>query len=512
MLQRRHVNASLPAVRATAILDWDDETIGKIITRVVGVLRQTGLCLADDAEGHYLGQMEKRGLKVDRTTRAVYFFEEQIRETMDMMRRTGLADSSVTSTISDFGGERPCGTYLVGNGASLVFDCDEWQARPARTEEFVGILQWAQGCDSVGELFAPCAVGDVNQRLAPILSYALMGRFCRKPFYHEQPTEVVHVKYLDEMARLVEAARGFYQPMQEWEFMNPPMKLARRSIETMLARIDSGLCSAVGIGTMAVRGMTAPVTVAGAAVAGLAEILAGLTFFHVLRPKIGLRGVAATGVMDLRSGQVSYGGVSVHLQNMAIWELLSRGIGVEGGFCTWYRDANEPGMQALYEFGLNQAFFSGVYRRSNVEIGGLACGGSFSPEQAVLDLAAVQEYDELAGGFAVDESIIGVEEILQAGFDATMHMSSDHTVAHMQDGVSRSDMFLRGLPANASHEKRLGQSETLLNHASQAVQSAREKGQAMEPDEQLGDVLDACVKAAAKELGIDDVPRYDKAR
>ena len=510
MLQRLHVNVVLPTGRATAILDWDNDTIRQLVDRAVEVLQQTGLCLVDDAEGVYLGQMERCGVKVDRTKRAVYFSEEQISETIGVMRRTGLADGSTAGASSDIGGRRASGTYIVGNGASLLFDCDEWRARPARTAEFVGILQWAQGEDSVGELFAPCVVDDVDQRLTPIYSYALMGRFCRKPFYHEQPREVVHVKYLDEMSLLVEASRGFHQPMQEWEFINPPMKLALRSIETMLARIDLGLCSAVGIGSMAVRGMTAPVTVAGTAITGLAEILAGLTFFHVLRPEVHLRGVGVTGAMDLRSGRVSYGGVAAHLQNMAIWELLNRGIGAEGDFCTWYRDANEPGMQALYEFGLNQAFFSGVYRRCNVEIGGLACGGSFSPEQAILDLAAAQEYGELAGGFAVDESIIGAEEILRAGFDATGHMSSDHTLAHMQDGVSRSDVFLRGLPGNAEHEKSLGQSETLLKRASEAVKASRQKGRTLGQDEKLGNALDACVMEAAKELGIDDVPTYGR--
>ena len=314
MLQRLHVRAAIPTGRDAALLDWDEDTIRKLTGRAVDVLVQTGLCLTDDCEGVYLGQMARRGLRVDQSNRAVYFSEEQINQTLEVMRQTKQVDRSVDSARSEFGGQRASGTYLVGNGASFLFDCDQWEARPASTEEFVGILEWAQGSDAVGELFAPCAVGDVDPRLSPIHVYSLLGRFCHKPFYHEQPTEVVHLKYFEEMARLVEAARGFYQPMQEWEFIIPPMKLAVRSIETMLSRIDLGLCSAVGIGSMAVRGMTAPVTVAGTAITGLAEILAGLTFFRILRPKVrmAIPWVTAT---DFRIGgdvsrYVSPGGVT----------------------------------------------------------------------------------------------------------------------------------------------------------------------------------------------------------
>lgn len=291
--------------------------------------------------------------------------------------------------------------------------------------------------------------------------------------------------------------------MPAFEYVNPPFRLSRRAIETMLARIDAGACDVIGMGSMAVCGMSAPVTVAGAAVTTVAEILAGLTFFRLLRPRIGLRAAACAGAVDLRNGRVAYSAMRAHLVNLAAAEIINQGIGGNCGCMSWYRDANEPGMQALYEFGMVQAFFSGLLRLCRPEIGGLANGGIFSPDQAMLDIEACREYDEMHHGFCCDEHEVGMAEILAAGFDNTHHLTSDHTVQRLEDAVSFSAFFPRGVAAAAGHNPGRTQTAELLERARAATEEAVEAGSRVEPDHELSDELYQVVDEAARELGLD---------
>jgi len=254
---------------------------------------------------------------------------------------------------------------------------------------------------------------------------------------------------------------------------------------------------------MTVGGMSAPVTVAGAAVVALAEVLAGLTFFRIMRPGYGLRATMCTGALDMRTARVSYFNMHAHLQNLAGWELLVRGIGTDASCLTWYRDANEPGMQAMYEFGMAQAFFSSVLSRCTPETGGLCNGNVFSPHQAMLDFALIKEFNELTAGFEISDEALGLNEVMDARFDQGVHMGSDHTLKHMKDGVPFSDFLFRGLPSGAQHDRGKTQTDELMEKAAESVRASIENGAQVEPDGELADELYEYVKEAAAELGVD---------
>jgi trimethylamine:corrinoid methyltransferase-like protein len=163
-------------------------------------------------------------------------------------------------------------------------------------------------------------------------------------------------------------------------------------------------------------------------------------------------------------------------------------------------------MQALYEFGMAQALFSSVLNKATPEIGGLACGNTFSPHQATLDIEAGKEFNELAYGFEVSDSSLGLDEVIRARFEQGFHMSSEHTLASMQDGVPFSAFLPHGLPGGACHDKGHTQTSQLLERAAEAVAAARLRGRDAGPDVELGEALYACVREAAAELKIEAPP------
>ena len=500
--QRVHIN--IPVAHFGPVLSWDTETIGRMVQAAAGIAVQVGLRLDDDGAGPYLKEAETKGARVDWNSRDVVFTAAQIEETMAVMRKTQPAPMPLRErTLAPQGREQQ---FTVGNGANLLFDWAAWQAVAPTAADLVDLCHWAQGCADVDMLVQPVMLKDVDQNLEPLYSYALMARHCRKKVLANQPTEPIHVRYLHRMQSLVESHRGFHQAMLPYEYINPPFHIGSRAVATMLARVDSGACTAMGVGAMAVAGMSAPVTVAGAAVTSLAEILAGLTLFRILRPGYGLVPNACSGALDLRTARVSYFGMHTHLVNLALWELLVRGVGVDSPCLTWYRDANEPGIQALYEFGMAQALFSSVLNKATPEIGGLACGNTFSPHQATLDIEACKEFNELAYGFEVSDHALGLEEVVRARFEQGFHMSSEHTLAFMPDGIPFSAFLPHGWPGGACHDKAHTQTDVLLERAAEAVETARLKGREAGPDTELGDALYACVREAAAELKIEAPP------
>ncbi len=500
---KTHLN--IPVAHSANVLSWDQATIDRLVEAAIGLVLRIGIQLPDDEEGKYLGEAQKRGAKIEASSRAVLFTRQHVERAIDAMRKTVPVPQPLKGPAVS---QRGRAQHIeVGNGANMLFDWDSWQAKAPTSDDLVELCHWAQGSEIVDALFPPLRPKDVDPVLAPMYSYALMAKHCRKRIYPEAPTEPIQVRYLQRMVKVVEAARGFSRPLLEFEFVNPPFRMGYRSVATMLQRVDSGACSKMGVGTMTIAGISAPVTVAGAAVAALAELLSGLSLFHLLRPGYGLWACTAAGSMDLATARVCYASPHATLINLAAFDLLVRGLGVDAGCLTWYRDANEPGMQALYEFGMMQAMFSSVLARCQPEFGGLGNGSMFSPQQAMLDIEAWREFEELTDGFAVDEEMLGLEQVLAGRFEQGIHMETEHTLAHQLDGVPFSRLFKRGLSPGAEHVRERNQTQELMSWAEKAVRDAKTAGRKIEPDVGLGAELYKLVEQAAAELKTAPPPR-----
>ena len=492
-MSRTHIN--LPVAKYDDVLSWDQATVDRLLRHAYAVAMKMG-CHIEEEE--YLKEIEAKGGTVDWNRRAVVPTEKQLDEVCEVLRRTAPAKPRFEPVTS--AGFEPVG---IGNGGNMFFDWESWSAKAPTVDDLVWVCRFAEGNDDVGSLFDPFMPKDVHIILEPIFTYAVMARYCAKPVYHAQATEPAHVVHLDTMARIVEKHRGYYQPMNHYEYVNPPFRLGGRGIRTMLARIDTGICDKMGLGPMSVSGMSAPVTAAGTAVTAAAEILAGLNALHIMRPGPGLTTVMCTGELDIATARVKYFAFRTHKQNIAASEIFRRAVGCECNYLTWYRDANEPGLQACYEYGYSQALFSALKSRTHAEVGGLSCGNMFSPEQAIMDIEIIKEFDDLLSGFDASDEAVAVDEIIAAGFEQGYHMSSDHTLAHMREHIAASDFFLRGFPAGADHDKNHTQTRKLLDLAREKSLAAYEKGKATDADDDLGDELWELVVEAAREIGAD---------
>lgn len=500
-MNKSRVTLRLPLAASGPVLTWNRSQLDELCERCLDIAERAGLQIEAD-EGDYPEQLKKLGVRVEGNT--VYFTRAQLVDTLDVLRRCHPAGDPARRLTSPAG--RDAQEVLVGNGANLVFDWEKWNVTPGDRFTLASLADWAQGNSDVTALFPPVMIQDVDMVLEPIYNYALLAGHCRKDFYHEQPTHPIHVEYLGKMAEVVRSHTGYFHPMQKYEFLNPPFKMGQRAIDTMLKRIDLGLCDEMGVGSMAVSGVSAPVTVTATAVTAVAETLCGLALFHTLRPQAGLDAFFATGSFDVRSSRIDFFGMHTHLQNVACWDIFVRGFGVDTELLTWYRDANEPGLQACYEFGMAQSFFSGLTGRCSPELGGLSNGNIFSPHQAVLDIELLKEYNELTAGFEGALSDTEAEEIVAAVTEPDIHLTSDTMIENMADNVAWNGLFQRGQSAGAGHTAKYGQTLDLLEHAGKQVAEDTARGKEQRPDGALAQELYGYVKEAAERLGVECPP------
>ena len=492
-MSRTFIN--LPVNRYDDFLSWDGAAAERLARKAYEVAMKVGCHIEEE---DCLKEIESKGGKVDWDRRSVVPTEEQLDEVCQIMRKTEELKLRADAVECDgFGGVQ------IGNGGNLFFDWDGWTVKAPTVDDLVWTCRFAQGNDDVSSLFAPFMLKDLHIVLEPMYTYAVMARYCRKPVYHPQATEPVQVKYMDRMAHVVEKHRGYFQAMPPFEWINPPFRLGGRGIATMMARIDLGACDTMAIGPMTVSGMSAPLTVAGTAVVAAAEILTSLNALHLMRPAAGLKAAVVTGELDMATARVKYYSFRAHKQNIATCEIFRRGLSIPLNSYEGYREANEPGMQACYEYGMSQAFWTALRGREYPEVGGLSCGNMFSPEQAIMDIEIIKELDELASGFESSDEAVGVDEIITAGFEQGYHMSSDHTIAHMREHIAVSDFFFRGFPAGADHDKNHTQTRKLMEQARERSLAACEKGKEIDTDDELGDDLWELVVEAAREIGAD---------
>ena len=188
-------------------------------------------------------------------------------------------------------------------------------------------------------------------------------------------------------------------------------------------------------------GASAPVTLAGTAAVGTAEILAGIVVNQLLEPgRPCLFNLGFAHVMDMRQGFAVTGGPENVLLAVAGAQLARHyGLPSVSWMCTdsLRYDAQNALEKMLAAVTHTQTGVSTIWGVGQVE-----SEKTISPVQAVIDdeiIAAVRRY---LRGFATDEESLAVEEVRRVGICGSF-LDSDHTFAHFRDEVFLPELLVR---------------------------------------------------------------------
>lgn len=280
------------------------------------------------------------------------------------------------------------------------------------------------------------------------------------------------VPYLAEMGRILTGdARRF---IGICVFAVTPLRLDHRACELLQALMPRG--AGVWIGTQPAAGASSPATVAGTVVLAVAEILAGWVACYILAPDALPAAGICSGVLDMRTADVSYCAPEAMLQDLLCVEVFRRRAGgrCDVAGCAGYTDAKWPGSQRAFE----QAFEAlTIYYHTgggpHLGSGLLESGKTFSPVQFMLD----QEFGEyawrFAGGVDVSDETLALDSILEiADGIGESHLTADHTLAHWR-GLYSPHLLDRSCWQGDPHEA--GGEARLLERAWERYREVRDR-------------------------------------
>jgi trimethylamine--corrinoid protein Co-methyltransferase len=210
--------------------------------------------------------------------------------------------------------------------------------------------------------------------------------------------------------------------------VNSPLVYGWGQCEGAMVAAEVGI--PVCFNSSAVSGATAPVTLAGAVVQINAEMLAALTIIQLHRPGAPVVYAAHPMAMDMKTGMTSISTAEVGLMSAACVE-IGRHYGLptaSNGICT---DTCTPDPMATLEKWANG--YLPVMAGANVNggSGSLACVGTVSLEQIVIDNDVYGHFFRHVQGINVDEDSLAAEVIARVG-PGNAFIMDDHTLAHFR--------------------------------------------------------------------------------
>jgi trimethylamine--corrinoid protein Co-methyltransferase len=327
---------------------------------------------------------------------------------------------------------KDCCLYLDGpgfarttTGLNWILDARATHRRPVTEAD---VINWTRVIHAMPNIAIAGSLNDQEEaaKSEEVRCLARMLHHTDKPFMFSAFSGE-GMRWLWRLAEVVQG-EGRQPRLMVLSSVNSPLVYGWGQCEAAMASVELGI--PVCINSSAVAGATAPVTLAGNVVQMNAEILAALTILQLHRPGALVVYAAHPMAMDMKSGMASISMGEVGLMSAACIE-IGRYYGLptaSNGVCT---DSCTPDPVATLEKWANGylPFMAGA--NVNGGAGSLACVGTVSLEQVVIDNDVYGHFFRQARGLQVDEESLAAEVIASVG-PGNSYIMEDHTLGHFR--------------------------------------------------------------------------------
>lgn len=188
-------------------------------------------------------------------------------------------------------------------------------------------------------------------------------------------------------------------------------------------------------------GGTAPVTMAGIIVQGLAESLAGLVMSQLRSPGAGLIMGGVFTVLDFRTMIFSYGAPELLLLSAALTD-LAKFLGLPMFSTAGCSDAKTFDGQATFEAGVSILLAALSGANLIHDVGYLESGLNGSLDMLVFSDEAISMVKRLVRGFRVTPETLAVDVIKEVG-PGGHYLQHEHTLRHFREEIWRPQLLDR---------------------------------------------------------------------
>ena len=330
-----------------------------------------------------------------------------------------------------------------GTGSDLIYALDG-QSFERSVAGLNDVARAARVCDALPNIdfvMSFAHPSDVSPHMAYLASFQTMAGNTTKPIVNTAENR----SDLTEICRIGSLLRGSNQALRERpytiHYAEPisPLKHPFESVDKLLLCAQAGMPCIYSPAPMA--GSTAPMSIAGHVVQGLAESLCGLVMHQLKQPGAPfLMGMGAA-VLDMVSSECSYNAPEYYLSYMAMIE-MSHHLDLPSWGYAGTSDSQIPDGQATYEAGM-MSFLSALSGANlNHDVGYLDFGRTGSLEMIVICNEIIGQIRRIQKGIPVDPSTLALEVIAEIG-PGGHYLMHEHTLDHVRGTQWRPKLFSR---------------------------------------------------------------------
>jgi trimethylamine--corrinoid protein Co-methyltransferase len=330
------------------------------------------------------------------------------------------------------------GPSLFWTGAAL-----NWADLAGRCSPITSDLlaDWARLVDTLGSVhgIVGTALEDVPPRGRDFVGLRIMAENCRKHL-RALSFSPLGAEAMKEMVTVLAGGSLRNRPLFSMGFTaHGPLRWTHLALDIFVRSAGAGIPVMVNGEPMA--GASAPVTLAGEAAVGHAEILAGIVVNEVLEPgRPVIHNLGFSHIMDMRTAIAVTGGAETCLL-AAVGAALARRHGLPSAswMCT---DAMIPDEQAAAESMLAAVTHAAAGVNVIWGVGQLESEKTISPAKAVMDDEIVAIARRFVRGVEVNDETLAEELVRQVGI-AGQFLDSEHTLDRFRGELHQPRLLCR---------------------------------------------------------------------
>ena len=385
----------------------------------LALLRQTDCIVSDDGMVRIPAKIVEQALESAPSTIAVYDRTECL--------------------VMDLGGRR---SYF-GTGSDLIYalDSEDGRRHQCRLEDVQNAARLSDALTHIDFIMSFAHPSEIKPQRAYLASFQAMADNSVKPIVCT--AEGRHdLEVIWKIARIIRGSEDALRTKPYFiHYAEPisPLKHPFNSLDKLLFCAEKGIPLIYSPAPIA--GSTAPITLAGHVIQGLAECFCGLVIHQLKAAGAPFLMGMGPAVLDMATGECSYNAPEYLLAYMAAIE-MSHYYDLPNWGYAGTSDSQIPDQQAAFESGLLSFMAAFAGSNLNHDVGYIDFGRTGSLGMIVIGDEIISQVRRMLGGVPLDEDNLALDVIREIGPDGHF-ITHDHTLTHLRSTQWRPDILNR---------------------------------------------------------------------
>jgi trimethylamine--corrinoid protein Co-methyltransferase len=422
--------SGIMAVAQISILSKDD--IELVHEKSLKILEETGIAVLSRSA---IDVLESGGAKVDRKARRAWIPESMVKETVQKLpKRIRLA---ARNPKQDMIAPRPGPPFMATNGTAVYMtDIVTGERRATTGKDLADFMRLCDAMDPLDYVWPIVTAHDAPDRTHALSELAISLQNTTKHVQGEAMT-AEEARAEVEVASAIVGGRDELAKRPIFSVIQCPicpLEFEKGSVEAVMEFAKAGI--PVVSMSMALSGLTSPVTLAGTMVVVNAENLASFAISQMTKAGAPVVYSSESTSPDMRTGEIHYGAVEEAILASVGGQMAKRygAPSMVGGFSLGMA-GEHPGINC----GPAELAFMSITNIVNTDfasgIGGLDQAKGASLEQIVIDCDLWEELKQLRKNVSLGEDKFVTDLIKEIGPGGT-YLKSMHTARNMRMELS----------------------------------------------------------------------------